>query len=263
MKKFFAIALALVLFVLPLQAMAAEETVLVRVRIQGNNECYYNETLRREAGQSALDVLKSIADTDLSLKIEGLETGYVTSVQGEAAGAFGGWDGWLYRVNGVEPMISMEEYILENGDSLVVFFGDPYGVGMQYPEVDLTRAAEGIVSFVSDDTTYDANGNAVVTTNPVADATVTWDGVSYVTNENGQITVAPMQEGQKVAVSIERFEDSGLATVLAFAPGASVTIPAADAAGVVPPTGMTSTVMLAAALAALGAAIAGGKKRAA
>ena len=67
---------------------------------------------------------------------EGLEDGYITSVttpDGTAleAGTNGPNSGWMYRVNGEEPEMSIGEYILKDGDYVELYYVDDWSAGSE------------------------------------------------------------------------------------------------------------------------------------
>ena len=67
---------------------------------------------------------------------EGLEDGYITSVttpDGTAleAGTNGPNSGWMYRVNGEEPEMSIGEYILKDGDHVELYYVDDWSAGSE------------------------------------------------------------------------------------------------------------------------------------
>lgn len=116
------------------------------------------------------------------VEIVGLDS-YITEVDGIAAGMFGGWDGWNYRVNGKSPSVGINDYALADGDAVLLYYGM---FDMQIPEV---AYADGVLTFTSTDTTYDDGGNPTEQVNPIVGATVRWDDAVYTTDENGQVTI--------------------------------------------------------------------------
>lgn len=209
----------------PFAVYAAEETAsvyTVDVRIEGISDCLYCDSVEISAGEglSAADVLAYADEADDSLAITGLDSGYITAVNDDAAGAFGGWDGWLYTVNGEEAAVGVGDYQISDGDSILLYFGDPYGVGMQFPTMTYDEAA-GTLTFTSLDTVYDEYWNPVTAENPVVgmEVTLASDGgtFTYVTNESGQVDINKLAP-ESYSVSWSRYDESGLPTVLRNAP---------------------------------------------
>jgi len=210
----------------------------VSIRIEGISGNFYDQTLSIPYSTPTLSVQAALLYADaqsVDITITGLSTGFITDVNGDTAATFGGmgWDGWSYTVNSTSPVVGMDACILNSGDSIVLYYGDPFNVGMQYPEIDSSRLGEGILKFTSQDTSY-ATGSPVVTTNPIAGATVTWyyssTTATFTTNANGEITIP---QGQLTAgshrIQIEKYGTTAasgkyLPLVLRLSKNASVTV---------------------------------------
>ena len=208
---------------------SADENSDVTVRIEGINECLYYRTYELSESKTVADVLSSIDEADDSISITGISDGYITAVNDDKAAHFGGWDGWLYLVNDAEPTVSVSEYTVKGGDSIVLYYGDPYGVGMQRPVADTSEISKGIIKFTSKDAEYDADYNVTYNVNPVADMTVTWESdgktTEIVTDENGQITVPSdfLTKGSH-KLSVSKVSESGIPLVLRLAPDFEVQV---------------------------------------
>lgn len=162
------------------------------------------------------------------VEIVGLDS-YITEVDGIAAGMFGGWDGWNYRVNGKSPSVGINDYALADGDAVLLYYGM---FDMQIPEV---AYADGVLTFTSTDTTYDDGGNPTEQVNPIVGATVRWDDAVYTTDENGQVTIDEALRTAGRACRLHRKEGGerarGRQVPLRGAPlesGFTVTVAAAD-----------------------------------
>lgn len=75
---------------------------------------------------TALDVMKQGLDTAVP-SIDYTITGsgsfaYVESIAGQAAGTFGGWDGWMYTVNGTMPDVGAGDYVIQSGDQVHFYY---------------------------------------------------------------------------------------------------------------------------------------------
>ncbi len=210
-----------------------EKQMSVTVRIEGiSKNLYYNTVDIPYTGENLTvqNALMYVDQQSDDITITGVENGWITAVNDEKQASFGGWDGWLYTVNGISPTDTVNDHMLSDGDSVVLYYGDPYGVGMQYPEIDTSKITDGILTFTSKDTSYDADYNPTVVTNPVKDAKVelgTEDGsVSYTTDENGSINIDDkyLTEGNH-SISISKVSENGLPLVLRFAPDRTVAFP--------------------------------------
>ncbi len=230
-------ALGLLAFVPQVQANAADGTYNITLRIEGISETFYYDTvtITEEDGLTAQELLAYADEQDDTLTMTGVDAAYITDVNGDMAGTFGGWDGWLYTVNGIAAATGIDGCVLQDGDNVVLYYGDPYGVGMQFPVIDASASADGILVFTSEDTTYDANYNPIVTINPVVGAEVTLsDNTSvqtYVTDEEGKISFdQSVFAAGTVNVAITKTNEQGIPLVLRMASDATVTIDAATVA---------------------------------
>ena len=259
-RKILVILLAVALLALPVVSVSAEDTV--SLRIEGAEKTYFSGDVALTEGASVLDLLTKAAE-DNGLTLTGADSGYITAVNDEAAGAFGGWDGWMYRVNGIEASVGVGDYKPAAGDKVAFYYG---GYPCQVP----TLTVEGnLLTFISVDNEYDENYNATQVNAPVVGATVTVGGKTYVTDENGQVDASDLPDGE-YTVAIEKKDQSGAPAVIRLAAdNASWTkktaAPAEDTpAGEQPEkTGETGSAALAVCLLAAGslAALTIGKKR--
>ena len=226
------LAVCLVGALLPICTFADNGTMNITLRIEGINGTLYQKTLSVPYTDtlSVQELIIYADEHDDGIAVTGI-TGpapYITDINGEYAGTFGGWDGWLFNVNGEEPVAGMNAVNLTDGDNVIVYYGDPYGIGMQYPKLDLSRIAEGIIRFASLDTTYDESFNPIVKENPIADMTVIFDNDTsnaYITNADGIITVSSaITPNGTHTINVEKKNAAGLPLVLRFEPHKTIDI---------------------------------------
>jgi hypothetical protein len=238
-KKIIALALSVMLIV-GISALTAtangNDTVTVSLRIEGvESNLFYDKAVSIAEGTTVEKLLTDISGVGEAPEInvvDGTFGAYISEIDGVAEFEYGGFSGWNYIVNDISPTVGIGLYELVDGDAVVVYYGDPWGeAGMQYPVPDLSRLfIDDVIVITSVDTEYDENWNEIISINPVVGATVTFRGVTYITNGNGEITIS-----NKTAVSgfrslqIERnHEESGVPTVLRFAPDFEIYVPFAD-----------------------------------
>jgi hypothetical protein len=210
---------------------SAEETRKFTLRIEGISATLFDKEVSVPfTGSLTLqDALIYVDQQEAALTFVGVETAYITSICGEDAGRFGGYDGWLYLINGADPYVGIESYDLEENDAVVLYYGDPFGLGFQYPELDASKIGEGILRFTSEDAEYDAEFNVTYKTNPVAGATVTWytgaASVTYTTDSDGcvKIDAAQLTVGSH-KVQINKYSAEGLPLVLRLSANTAVNI---------------------------------------
>lgn len=108
----------------------AQSDVAAQLQVTGiDGELYALQTVTvvSNGGEvTALDVMKLGLDTAVP-SIDYTITGsgsfaYVTSIAGQAAGTFGGWDGWMYSVNGVMPDVGAGDYMIQPGDQVHFYY---------------------------------------------------------------------------------------------------------------------------------------------
>jgi hypothetical protein len=220
-----------------LAALADEsDGITVSLRIEGIMEyIYYNTMIELNVGATVEDLMKKTDSMDDAPKIVIGETengAYVSEIDGLAEFDCEGLSGWMFTRNNIEAVAGISETMLENDDSIVFFYADPYGgPGFQYPIVDISMLySSGIIKFTSKDTTYDAEQNATTSLNPIVMATVTFDDKTYTTNSAGEIVI---EDKNGIAgfheLQIEKHDNkTGVPTVLRFAPDYTVYVPFSD-----------------------------------
>lgn len=232
LKKLTAMTLAILMLLSSLCAVAfaADGKITVSLRIEGLKECMYYSDVTVNDGATVLDVLKEADEKSDALTVSTVDSyygPYVNKINDLEEKTFKGFDGWNYNVNGVIPDVGVSKYTVKAEDSVVLYYGDPFGVGMQYPEIDISNLSDGKISFISKDTEYDENWNPVTKINTVTGYTLTWgyDGktVTLTPDENGVVTIDKKYlTSESHSVQIERYAENGCPTVLRFAPDFTV-----------------------------------------
>lgn len=238
MKRITAFIVTLMLTVSMMAAFvsADDASIKVKFRIEGVSGNIYYDTFETTS-TTLTDVLKELdaASDDITMTITESQYGnYLSSLNGIDEGSHGDMSGWMLMVNKADPDVGMDGITLKDGDSVVLYFADPYGAGFQKPEADVSKIADGIIKFTSDDTVYDAEWNASVVTNPVAGMTVRWytddkNYTEYTTGDDGVITIAREElTAGKHKLAVEKTAENGAPLVLALEPDYTVTVEAAD-----------------------------------
>ncbi len=217
MKKTLSIIMAaLMLFAMASFAFAEDAQTDLKVEIEGIKKTLFNGTVTVSKSASVLDV---VYETGLDVVAEDSSYGgkYISSIGGDAAGTFGGWDGWLFELDGVESYLSVDQATVGDSSFLLFYYGDPYGeAGMQRPQAD-EHISDGYITFTSADTVTDwTTGESTTTVNPVADATVTFsDGTVLKTDETGKVNLKyKLQKAGNYTYTVEKYAESGLPLVL-------------------------------------------------
>ncbi|MER1998295.1 MAG: DUF4430 domain-containing protein [Lysinibacillus sp.] len=136
-KKWLRLALALVLalsLLTPATVNAEQEEVLeeqegqfdVQFAVDGiTGPIIAQKTIKTNEGTNVLDTLKQLLDQEnLSYEIVDSEYGpYIQAINDIKANSLGGWDGWMYTVNGQTLDVGMASYQLKPTDTVHVYYG--------------------------------------------------------------------------------------------------------------------------------------------
>ena len=134
-----------------------------------------------------------IAELLADYGLEGLEYGYISSVDGLAGGTFGGWDGWMYAVKYYVlnendeitlyldiPSVGVNDYPILSSCEIVLYYAD-YGA----PFAGSTHDENGMIKLVTYSPVYDENYNVVSFDEaPLANGEFTF--TEYTIDENGE-----------------------------------------------------------------------------
>ena len=173
-----------------LPAFAAPTSISVNLRIEGKdgNLFYDKITTNNNLNFNVTSILMLADVQSEALTIEGLSYGYITAINGVSIGQTeNGLDTYVIKVNGnYLPYEQLSSYQLNDGDDILVYYGDEFGRGMTVPMVDTSKLDQGYLRFFCEIPTEDGKG---VTTNNIIGANVTWycDDVPflYVTDAQG------------------------------------------------------------------------------
>ncbi len=228
--------IALILCTLLLGSMctaAAEELLIimaptVSVRIEDMDKNLFCGAVDYKPGMTALDAALAAIDQaglEATTSVSPYGGMYISAIGTRQEGAFGGYEGWMYYVNGESPMYSIANCPMEPGQQLLVAYAD---MSVLQPLVEAAWVKGRLQVTVSADVTaYDENWNATVTRQPIVGATVTVDGTALTTDEAGAVTV-PAESAAKEAVSlqVEQYGEEGLPLVLRLDPSFLLEVPA-------------------------------------
>lgn len=239
MKKI--VALLLVALMLSTAVFAGEMMVIapnpnagktVTVQIEGTDGNLFYGKVKLEEGDTALQIAeKAFVQGDLTYTVsESLYGGsYISQAAGLQEGAFGGYEGWLYYVDGISPPVSLDMTTMTGGEHMVLIYAD---FDVLVPILEASRDDKGLVTLTvtADVTTYDENWNATVSRQPVADAALTVEGQAMTTDAQGKVLLdAALSEKEALSVQIGKKSAVGLPAVIPFAPDYTVDLTAVEA----------------------------------
>ncbi len=163
----------------------------VKLRIEGISETKFNKQVSYAGypNPTVEDVLTYALDgAGISYEIEDSSYGpYLKSIDGETAGKFGGYDGWLYLLNGSDGSgIGID--IVKDRDEVVVYYGD-FAPGTLIPEIAVSPEIIYVrdnITFTVSSTYFDWN-TYTTTTTAIEGAKIEIGGKSYITDADGLV----------------------------------------------------------------------------
>jgi hypothetical protein len=208
--------------------------ITVSVRIEGQTEnLFYNAAVKLVEGEAALTVLDLVTvlneseDAPEFTLTESDYGAYISAIEGLAEATNAATDGWQYLLNGVAPVVGINAQELADGDSVVFYYSDEYGIGFNVPIIDITEIADGVITFTSSVTSYDEEGTATTAIVPIVGANVTIGDAAYTTDEDGKILI-DVAAGYRV-LQIEKTDfETGIPLVLRLAPDYEIFVPFTD-----------------------------------
>ena len=103
-----------------------ESTFIVPLQVIGKSgEILVDDSIELAEKQTVLEALKRVLEAqEIAYELETANWGtYIKSINGESEGSFGGWDGWMFSVNGEEPNVGADAYEPQKGDTIQFYYG--------------------------------------------------------------------------------------------------------------------------------------------
>ena len=208
---------------------AAPKTVSLQVEgIEGN--VYYGEVAWSE-GATALSVLETaLKDAKVEYVVKDSQYGgkYISSIGKDVEATYGGYDGWMYYVDGQSPMYSIDACPVAAGQSLLVAYGD---MNLVLPIITAQKNYKGqvTVQVEADVTYYDESWNASIVREPMTGTKVTVDGVDYTADDKGQVVLsAESAAKENVSVQVEKIAEGGAPLLARLAPDYTLDLTAVE-----------------------------------
>lgn len=189
----------------------------VVLRIEGAEKTLLEAIVELDENDTALTVLeRALAAAKLTCTVKDSQYGgkYVSEIAGETEATFGGYDGWLYYVNGVAPTDTMDVHALADGDVLLLVYGN-YDI-LNAIVTSSRKGAAAYITVTAEVTTYDADWNPTTTVQPVAGVTVAVEGgETYVTDEKGVAALNETDSAKEaVTVSVSKYAENKLPLII-------------------------------------------------
>lgn len=205
----------------------------VGIRVEGSSNSIVNKEITVTSAVYAADALKQVLDSEnISYDIQDGTWGqYINSIDGETAGKFGGYDGWLYLVNGDMASVGVGEYKIEDGDELVFYYG-MYPPDTLIPQVIIQpenpKVGDSLTITVTS-SYYDWNtGNTVEL--KVQNADINFNSKTYTTDVNGQAIVSSPDDKGTYTLKVSKDNEGSYPGIVRI-PGISVIYKANDNSG--------------------------------
>ncbi|MCR4435121.1 MAG: DUF4430 domain-containing protein [Clostridiales bacterium] len=167
----------------------------VHVRVEGSSETIADTDVTVSSSgseQTVLDALKQLLDS-MEIPYTAESGGYVSSINGETAGQFHGWDGWLCLVNGELISDVPAEHNINDGDDIIFYYG-MYPPDTLIPLVDIQpeqpKVGESVAATVYSAGYYDYTAQQMVDKKEVAGAVVSFNGKTYTTDDEGKVEIS-------------------------------------------------------------------------
>lgn len=158
-----------------------DKTIVKKCKILlGNKKVYdYNGIPYNTGKISAYAfVIKSLADNFIESSVNySWGAPFISAIDAISGGKFGGWDGWMYLINGKDPSSGMADVEIKDGDDILVYYGD---WGIRPLSVTVPAEVQAGHDF-----------NVVVKSDEkfVKEASVIINGQKYTTDENGTVKI--------------------------------------------------------------------------
>ena len=241
MKKFLAMLLTVLMLSTMCTAFAEDMLVIapnpnaapasVTLQVEGAaGNVYYGEVALTE-GDTVLSVLEAaLAEAGVALEVKDSQYGgkYIDVIGEDTSARFGGYDGWMYYVDGQNPMYSIDGYVLQGGEHVLVAYAD---MSALLPVLSAEKDYKGVVTLTvtADVTYYDESWNASVVREPVAGVKLTVEGVEYITDDQGKaILSAGTSAKETVTVQAEKYTEAGAPVLVRLAPDATLDLTGAQ-----------------------------------
>ena len=241
MKKIVAFLLTVLMLSTMCTAFAADIILIapnpmaktVTVQVEGLDGNVFWGKMPWKEGATALSVLEdALKEVQMEYVIKDSQYGgkYISSIGKDVEATYGGYDGWMYYVDGQSPMYSIDGCSVEAGQSLLVVYGD---MNLVLPVVTAAKDRKGVVTLKveADVTYYDANWNASIVREPMSAVKLTVDGTEYTTDDKGEVVLSAEDCAKDALIlQVEKMAEGGAPLLARLAPNYQLVLEGLQAA---------------------------------
>lgn len=232
-RKLILIALTLIIAVASVFGVFAEApsySAKIRVDGKGGNLFYDELTTNNELNFNIINMILIADAQSENMVIKGLDKGYITEINGDKIGsAKSGQDIYVIRVNGkYVPYSEIDEYKLESGDEILVYYSDEFGDGIIFPMVDMSKlTSERQLRFLYEKPSEDGKS---FSNEALEGAKVSWycDDIkfTYTADANGSVIIDKSAFTVGVhKLELELLREDGVSAILRLSPDFTVEVP--------------------------------------
>lgn len=190
------------------------------VRVEGLNDTMVQGTAQ---GGSALEIVKNVLEkSNIDYKTVNNGWGeYITEIGGLAQNDIAASTGWMFYVKNptsiITPEVGMDSYVPAEGDEIVLYFTDfnvPYVNSIKFTPDVVPVNGSFSMRFSYSYTDWTDWTNPVAAVKNIGGAVVTIDDTNYVTDSNGEISIAAGLSSGVHTYRISGYNSGRLSTVV-------------------------------------------------
>ena len=199
----------------------------ISIRVEGISEnLAFDAAYPLTQESSALSLVCGLLD-DLDIPYD-TDSGYLTAVANDKAGAFGGWDGFVLYLNGEESLASPENVLPKDGDTLLFCYADLSGEPPTLlPKIEATRGSDGLITLkILGGKLIFQGETPMMDYSAVADAEITVNEVLYHTDESGNLVLdEALSKKSHITLQVEHYTEDGKPLLIRLEPGFTLELP--------------------------------------
>lgn len=197
----------------PVFSAAASSSIYMR--IEGQKSTVYSDTVSFTDGQDFYDIMAAaLAAKNIPIVATLGSYGHEITSIGDESGTYPLW--WHLYVNDKESEVGADSLYPKNGDNIVFYLGDDSIV--HYPTVTISpenpvEGQQATINVTASYTDYSDYSNPVDKNVKISGATITFNGKTYTTDSNGNVSLTMPSAGNYTFKAAKETADSTPAIV--------------------------------------------------